>query len=282
MTIKNFAALCGCSPQTLRYYDRVDLLKPIRVDKWSKYRFYSEDQAVLFAKIKSLQTAGFSIDEIKRLSNEDDGVIYKAIGQKISELESRLESVKAIQGTYMHRIKQMNEKIARFKQHMLNTMSAYDPSEEFGIDTEQYADITQNFMGIFNNISDINPNDFEWSDDRIDIVGSEAVKAHDAECADILHNDNYKIVYEKHGWQNARDFIPELRTFFDAHSDFSLCFLLDEVKNRNALAFGNTFLGSLLTKTDSPLAGLNVNLIINDSKDGLNHFYMLRPKQQND
>ncbi len=281
MTIKNFAALCDCSPQTLRYYDRVDLLKPIRVDKWSKYRFYSEDQAVLFAKIKSLQAAGFSIDEIKRLSNEDDAVICKAIGRKIAELEGKLESVRAIQSTYMHRIKQMNEKIARFKQHMLNTMSAYDPCEEFGIDAEQYADITQNFMGIFNNISDIDPNDFEWSDDRIDIVGSEAVKAHDAECADILHDDNYRIVYEKHGWQNARDFIPELRTVFDANSDFSLCFLLDEAKNRNALAFGNTFLGSLLSETDSPLTGLNVNLIINDSKDGLNHFYMLWPKRQN-
>ena len=32
MTIRQFALLCGCNPQTLRYYDRVDLLKPARVD----------------------------------------------------------------------------------------------------------------------------------------------------------------------------------------------------------------------------------------------------------
>ena len=31
MTIKDFAALCGCSTQTLRYYDRIGLLKPSRV-----------------------------------------------------------------------------------------------------------------------------------------------------------------------------------------------------------------------------------------------------------
>lgn len=32
MTIKEFARLCGCNPQTLRYYDHVDLLKPVKVD----------------------------------------------------------------------------------------------------------------------------------------------------------------------------------------------------------------------------------------------------------
>ena len=40
MTIKEFARLCGCNPQTLRYYDHVDLLKPVKVDQWSGYRYY--------------------------------------------------------------------------------------------------------------------------------------------------------------------------------------------------------------------------------------------------
>lgn len=43
MTIKEFAKLCGCNPQTLRYYDRVGLLKPVRVDRYSDYRFYDEE-----------------------------------------------------------------------------------------------------------------------------------------------------------------------------------------------------------------------------------------------
>lgn len=28
MTIKEFTKLCNCNPQTLRYYDKEDLLKP--------------------------------------------------------------------------------------------------------------------------------------------------------------------------------------------------------------------------------------------------------------
>lgn len=39
MTIKEFARLCDCNPQTLRYYDRVDLLKPQKVNRWSEYRY---------------------------------------------------------------------------------------------------------------------------------------------------------------------------------------------------------------------------------------------------
>ena len=39
MTITDFARLCGCNPQTLRYYDRMELLKPARVDPWSGYRY---------------------------------------------------------------------------------------------------------------------------------------------------------------------------------------------------------------------------------------------------
>jgi len=35
MTIKEFARLCNCNPQTLRYYDRMDLLKPVKVDPYS-------------------------------------------------------------------------------------------------------------------------------------------------------------------------------------------------------------------------------------------------------
>lgn len=44
MTIKEFALICGCNPQTLRYYDQIDLLKPVKVDRWSGYRFYDEEQ----------------------------------------------------------------------------------------------------------------------------------------------------------------------------------------------------------------------------------------------
>ena len=67
MTIQAFARLCGCNPQTLRYYDKVDLLRPARVDRFTGYRYYDEEQALTFVKIKNLQLGGFAIEEIKPL-----------------------------------------------------------------------------------------------------------------------------------------------------------------------------------------------------------------------
>ena len=87
MTIKEFALICGCNPQTLRYYDQIALLKPVKVDMWSGYRFYDEEQAYVFVKIKNLQKAGFTIDEIKGLLDKDNLVIYQAFEEKIAEEE---------------------------------------------------------------------------------------------------------------------------------------------------------------------------------------------------
>ncbi len=74
MTIKEFAQLCACSTQTLRYYDRIDLLKPMKVDSWSGYRYYEARQAVDFVKIKNLHTTDPEPDF------EDYAVIFERQG----------------------------------------------------------------------------------------------------------------------------------------------------------------------------------------------------------
>ena len=45
ITIQGFAKLCGCNAQTLRYYDRIGLLAPARVDEWTGYRYYDHRPA---------------------------------------------------------------------------------------------------------------------------------------------------------------------------------------------------------------------------------------------
>ena len=101
MTIKEFSRLCGCNPQTLRYYDHVDLLKPVKVDSWTGYRYYDEDQALQYVKIKNLQMAGFSIDEIRGLLDADNDTIFKAFSAKIKEQEDRLQKTREIRQSYL-------------------------------------------------------------------------------------------------------------------------------------------------------------------------------------
>ena len=91
ITIQGFAKLCGCNTQTLRYYDRIGLLAPAKVDEWTGYRYYEEQQAMLFVKIKNLQQADFSIDEIRPLLAEDGERLQEACERKIREQEQKLD-----------------------------------------------------------------------------------------------------------------------------------------------------------------------------------------------
>ena len=63
--IGDFARLSQVSVVTLRYYDEVDLLKPVKVDTFTGYRFYSADQLPRLNRILALKDLGFSLDQIK-------------------------------------------------------------------------------------------------------------------------------------------------------------------------------------------------------------------------
>lgn len=53
MTIKEFSRLCRLQSSDSSYYDHVDLLKPVKVDSWTGYRYYDEDQALQYVKTKT-------------------------------------------------------------------------------------------------------------------------------------------------------------------------------------------------------------------------------------
>ncbi|MBC7876115.1 MAG: MerR family transcriptional regulator [Anaerolineales bacterium] len=63
--IGDFARLSQVSVVTLRYYDEMDLLKPVKVDHFTGYRFYSADQLPRLNRILALKDLGFSLEQIK-------------------------------------------------------------------------------------------------------------------------------------------------------------------------------------------------------------------------
>ena len=141
ITIQGFAKLCGCNTQTLRYYDRIGLMKPAKVDEWTGYRYYEEEQALLFVKIKNLQQADFSIEEIKALLPGDDDLLIAALERKIEEQKQKLERIREIQRSYLHEVMDMR--------NMVNTLTdlveggANNPIlwKEFGLDSEAETEI---------------------------------------------------------------------------------------------------------------------------------------------
>jgi DNA-binding transcriptional MerR regulator len=63
--IGDFARLSQVSVVTLRYYEEMNLLKPVEVDTFTGYRFYSAEQLPLLNRILALKDLGFSLEQIK-------------------------------------------------------------------------------------------------------------------------------------------------------------------------------------------------------------------------
>lgn len=62
-TVQKLAKLAGISPRTLRYYDQIGLLRPVRVPG-SGYRLYGKEQVDLLQQILFFRALSFSLEEI--------------------------------------------------------------------------------------------------------------------------------------------------------------------------------------------------------------------------
>lgn len=92
MNTKEFAKLCHVEKRTLFYYDEIGLLKPIYRNE-NGYREYDVSQAEVMDTIKLLQSASFTLEEIKsiltnsetnRITDLENGV--KKTNEKIKQL----------------------------------------------------------------------------------------------------------------------------------------------------------------------------------------------------
>lgn len=261
MTIGDFSRLCGCNPQTLRYYDSVGLLKPARVDGWTGYRFYDREQALTFVKIKNLQKAGFTIAEIRGLLDREDQAIYEAFKTKIAQAEKRLSEIKKIQKSYQTEMTDMQEKLQKVQDFVRRSMESYDPAEEFDLGPDAYAKITRSV-----------DSSFEDSLGREDFQNLEATDALEPQFAQLLRDPAFELVYEKHGWRFVKDFFSEWADL-QGGREYALLFRLVPGK-ADMTAFANTILGML--QLFDPEKDLRLGCNIADSEDGLNHFWLLR------
>ena len=65
LSITELAKLRKITSETLRYYDRIDLLKPEYIDPETKYRYYSIRQSEKLGVIRELRALGLSVEEVK-------------------------------------------------------------------------------------------------------------------------------------------------------------------------------------------------------------------------
>jgi predicted transcriptional regulator YdeE/DNA-binding transcriptional MerR regulator len=91
--IGDFSKLSRVSVKTLRYYDEIGLLKPVGVDRFTRYRYYSVEQLPALYRILGLKELGFSLEQINRLLEGDlsPAQMRRMLVLKQSEIESQME-----------------------------------------------------------------------------------------------------------------------------------------------------------------------------------------------
>jgi DNA-binding transcriptional MerR regulator len=65
--IGEFSRIVGVTIDALRHYDALGLLKPVKVDPFTGYRYYSARQLQSLNRILALKETGFSLEEIARI-----------------------------------------------------------------------------------------------------------------------------------------------------------------------------------------------------------------------
>ena len=93
-TIKETSKLTGLPASTLRYYESIGIIEPIKRDESSKQRVYSEDELNTLTAISCLSATGMSIDDMRAyLGNRSKGA--SAAKEQVALLENQKSFLEA-------------------------------------------------------------------------------------------------------------------------------------------------------------------------------------------
>ena len=305
MTIKEFASLCGCTTQTLRYYDKIDLLKPVRVDQWSGYRYYTKAQAIDFVKIKNLQAADFTIDEIKKLLTGSDRQVYEAFDRKIVEQEQKLERIKIIQQSYLTEKNNMERIINGVSGLFAGKLTNFEILRDFGLSPEDGPRVVECVTDFFERT--IRKGNFDETGIRLTVDGettygadsvAERLEALTPESIsggftltdsdspeedggveeDHAAGEDYDTIWEAHGWERVAEFMDDIPKM-SPENEYLIFVRMAEEQYRKQLEYPLFLVGAVMLKQKT--TDLVVSCSLERSEDGQNHASLMckRDKQ---
>ena len=103
-SIGEFSKTCQVSVKTLHYYDKIGLLKPVKVDALTGYRYYSQPQMEEMLLIQRLKRYGFSLEEIRGMlaCGEKRELFSKLLQQKEKLLQQKQETEQVLRELSAH------------------------------------------------------------------------------------------------------------------------------------------------------------------------------------
>lgn len=109
--IGEFSKFCFVTVKTLRYYDKIGLLRPARVDETTGYRYYAAEQVSCLNRILALKDLGLTLEQIGSLSDDDmpTDQIRGMLSLKQIELRQQMDDDQARLAQVEWRLQQMEQ-----------------------------------------------------------------------------------------------------------------------------------------------------------------------------
>lgn len=97
-SIGEMSKLHNISIQTLRYYDKMGLLKPAYINKDNGYRYYTIDQFVVIDIIKHCKLMGLSLEDIRELigTNITPESMYEILNRQQETIAKKIEELQQV------------------------------------------------------------------------------------------------------------------------------------------------------------------------------------------
>lgn len=105
-SVNQLSALAGVSARTLRYYDKIGLLRPSRVSD-SNYRYYGAREVDLLQQILFYRERGIPLQQIADILYREDFVPLMALEQHLKKLEKEKSRLELLIGTVRKTISSM-------------------------------------------------------------------------------------------------------------------------------------------------------------------------------
>lgn len=97
-SVGEISKLTNVPIQTLRYYDKMGLLKPAYINKQNNYRYYSLNQFIKIDLLKQCKLIGLSLKEIEELLKNEISVdsMLKIIDQQRKVLDEKIKELEVV------------------------------------------------------------------------------------------------------------------------------------------------------------------------------------------
>jgi MerR family mercuric resistance operon transcriptional regulator len=109
LTIGQLAKAAGVPTSTVRYYERARLLRPSGRSA-SRYRLYSREDLNRLRFIRSAQTTGFTLDDVKELLRPAPCTnVQTLIERRLEQVADRVKDLRHVQKVLNHSLKLCQE-----------------------------------------------------------------------------------------------------------------------------------------------------------------------------